>query len=128
VAAALSNTIILAFFIFLNIVLAKFDASRIERGKRIKHGINGLIYAVVTLAAFFISKSIFLIPVILFTRLIVFNIALSEFRGFKWYYISTERKSVIDNFVYKIFGSNGRLMYQTYITLLIVLLIFLYGL
>lgn len=118
----------LLIFSVLNVALAFLDAHQILKGKWIKHGVNAGIYLGMLVVPYLLFHNILFIVALLFTRLIVFNITLSLFRGLKWDYVTPENppKSLIDRWAKKIFGMNGKLMYGTYAVVFTLLLIFSY--
>lgn len=100
---------ILAFFVFIavNIQLAKLDASKIKQGKRIYHGINGLVYIGLLVPVYLLTHSISLVIGLCLLRIPVFNTALNYFRGLPLTYLSDSTTSIIDqitNFIPKKIG------------------------
>ena len=83
----------------------------------IKHGLNGLVYAGMLAIPHFLFANYWLIGALLFNRLMVFNIALSIFRGLKWDYISREPAAITDKIAKAVFGMNGMLMYGVYLAI-----------
>lgn len=116
----------IGIFFFANIILAKIDAAQFAKSKFVKHGINALEYGAMIAVPYHLFKDYWLIGALLFLRLLVFNISLSLFRKLKWYYVSPERKSIIDRIAFSIFGYNGKLMYAVYLAVLICLICKIY--
>jgi len=114
---------IIIIFSLLNIVLADIDAHKIEQGKVIKHGINGLIYLGLLGFAFFFTKDFWLLAVLCFDRLIFFNLSLNIFRKLPFLYVSKEPKSIVDKLALKVFGKNGGVMYLVYAVIFILLIV-----
>lgn len=106
--------IITISFAIVNIVLAFIDSRKIIKSKTINHAVNAAIYCTMVAIPVFILHNYWLIGALLFTRLLVFNIALSLFRGKKWDYISPSPTAVTDRMAKAVFGNNGRLMYMVY--------------
>lgn len=113
--------LLFVIFVIANIALAKIDADKIKQGKRIYHGINGLVYSGLLLLAFLITHSWTVVLGLALLRIPVFNTTLNYFRGLPLTYLSNSTTSIIDqltNFIPKTIG------YWTYtITLLITSLI-----
>ena len=116
----------IALFSLLNIGLAKIDATLIFNSKRIKHGINGLVYLSIILVPYFIFKNYWLIAALLFDRLLFFNLFLSYFRGVGWLYMPLNPKSIVDKIARIIFYNNGALMYLVYLIILSSLILICY--
>jgi hypothetical protein len=110
--------IILAY-ILVNIILAKIDAWKIKHNKRIRHGINALIYCVLIAPTFFISWSY---PIaMLALRRIVFDTALNMFRGLPYDYISATTTSIIDRISYDFQKEWGYFAYYMIFVVIIIL-------
>ena len=107
----------ITIFTIVNIFLAQIDSRKIGENKLIKHGLNGLVYAAILAVPYFLFSNYWLIGALLFNRLLVFNIALSVFRGLKWDYISPEPKAITDKLAKAVFRNNGMLMYGVYLTI-----------
>ena len=118
----------LLIFAVLNISLAFIDAHKIFKGNTINHVINAAVYIAMVAVSFFIFHNVWLIIALLFNRLLVFNIALSLFRGLNWDYVTPENppKSIIDRIAKMVFGMNGKLMYGVYAAVFIVLIIIIF--
>lgn len=113
----------LLIFAVINVALAFVDAHKILKGKWILHGVNAAVYIAMCAGAWFLFKNIWLIAALLFNRLLVFNIALSLFRGLKWDYMPITPLSITDKLAKKVFGINGKLMYAVYAVIFIALII-----
>lgn len=110
--------IILAY-ILVNIILAKIDAWKIKHNKRIRHGINALVYCALIAPTFFISWHY---PIaMLALRRIVFDTALNMFRGLPYDYISATTTSIIDRISYDFQKEWG---YFAYYMIFVVIIIF----
>ena len=90
------NVIILTSFILINFYLAKKDAEKIKQGKKILHGINGLVYAVLTGVVYLLTHSWLVCLGVLILRVPIFNTALNYYRGLDLEYISSSTTSIID--------------------------------
>jgi hypothetical protein len=101
-------------FSLLNIGLAKIDATLIFNSKIIKHGINGLVYLSILAVPYFVFHNYWLVAVLLFDRLLFFNLFLSYFRGIGWLYIDQDPEAITDKIAKFIFGTKGLLMYVVY--------------
>ena len=113
----------IAAFSLLNVGLAKIDAILIFNSKSIKHGINGLVYLSILTVPYFIFHNYWLMAVLLFDRLLFFNLFLSHFRGVGWLYMPLNPKSIVDKVARIIFYNNGALMYLVYAVIFISLII-----
>lgn len=103
----LIRIIIAVVFIALNVVLANIDAKKIKQGKKILHGINGLVYGLLVALGYVLTHSWLVVIGLLLIRIPVFNTALNYFRGLKLTYLSDSTTSIIDrltNFVPKKIG------------------------
>jgi len=105
----------LIIFTVINVILAAVDAAKIKKGKRISHGINAAVYIAAVAATYFLFHNFWLIGALLFNRLLVFNIALSLFRGLPFDYITPVPAAITDKIAKAIFGRNGKLMYLFYL-------------
>ncbi len=118
----------LIIFTIANIVMAFVDSRKINKGKWVKHGINGALYIAIVAIPYFIFNNWWLVGALLFNRLLVFNIALSLFRGLKWDYITPEKppKAITDKLAKMVFGMNGKLMYGVYLVIFIAFLVIIF--
>lgn len=98
-----------------NVGNAYIDAHRIMMGKRIYHGVNFVIYCMVTAGICWVGHfeiaAIALIVVSAFcNRQLAFDIPLNIMRGLKWDYVSLAKppKSITDRIEIWLFGYNGR--------------------
>jgi len=114
----------LIIFSVVNILLADADANLIIKGKWIKHGINGLVYAAMLAVPYFIFHNYWLMAALLMNRLLFFNIFLSLFRKLDWDYMSEYPKAITDKIQKFIFGTHGKAMYAIYF-IIFTLLIYL---
>lgn len=101
--------------IIFNLLNAWHDAERIRLQKRIYHGINfgvyALLFGVLCWAFHWNVGVIALFSVSAFCcRNISFDIPLSLRRGLKWDYVSTAKppKSILDRIEIRVFGYNGK--------------------
>ena len=113
-----------------NLLNAAHDAYRIGLHKRIYHGVNFGVYAL--LCSLLCWKSHWNIGVItLFcvsafcNRQLGFDVPLNRFRGLKWDYVSLAKppKSILDRIEIRLFGYNGRAPLVMYATVWVVCLI-----
>jgi len=114
--------LLLITFVLINIELANIDANKIRQGKRIYHGINGLVYSGLLSLAFLITHSWTAVLGLAILRIPVFNTSLNHLRGLPLTYLSDSTTSIIDqltNFIPKKIG------YWTYTAILLVLSIIL---
>ena len=118
-------TFTIVAFSLLNIGLAKIDATLIFNSKRIKHGINGLVYISILAVPYFVFHNYWLMAVLLFDRLLFFNLFLSHFRGVGWLYMPLNPDAISDKIAKFIFGMDAGKMYLTYIVLFLILICFL---
>ena len=109
-------------FTLLNVILAYTDAHKIINNQAINHTINAVVYLGALGISVIILKDYWLVPTILLIRLLIFNIALSLFRGKKWDYVPLTPLSTIDRLANMIF-KNGRQMYFTYTIILFICLL-----
>lgn len=109
-------------FAVINVVLAYIDAHKIINNQAINHTINAVVYLGALGISVIILKDYWLVPTILLIRLLIFNIALSLFRGKKWDYVPLTPLSTIDRLANMVF-KNGRQMYFTYTIILFVCLL-----
>ena len=116
--------LLLITFILTNISLAFIDANKIKQGKRIYHGINGLIYFSFLLLVYIAIPNSNLLTMLGLSllRIPVFNTSLNYFRGLPLTYLSDSTTSIIDqltNFIPKKIG------YWTYTAILLTISIIL---
>ena len=112
---------ILLAYILVNIILAKVDAWKIKHNKRIRHGINALIYCVLIAPTLYISWTY---PIaMLALRRIVFDTALNLFRGLPFDYISSTTTSIIDRISYDFQKEWGYFAY--YMIFVVIIILFL---
>ena len=110
----------LPIFTVINIIMAFIDSRVIGKGRKVLHGINGLIYISMVAVPVWWFENYWLIGAMLFDRLLFFNISLSLFRGLRWTYISPAPKAITDRMAKAVFGNRGKLMYGVYLILFIV--------
>lgn len=98
-----------------NLLNAVHDANRIRLYKRIYHGLNFGVYALLVALlcwkAHWNAGVITLFCVSSFcNRQLSFDIPLNRFRGLKWDYVSLAKppKAVLDRIEIRLFGYNGR--------------------
>ena len=115
------NIIIILLFPFINIGLASLDAMAIKRGKRILHGVNGLVYCALLVPVWLLTHNYYLVASLLFCRLLFFNIPLNLFRELVWYYRPLKPKSIVDKIGNLI--PHAQLMYIIYAASFIILTI-----
>jgi len=121
----LLKLIIALIYAGLNILHAKHDAWRIFDGRRIYHGINGLVHVLILIPVYFYTKEWFFVIGLLSLRRIVFDTALNIFRGLRFDYISATTTSIIDRLSYNIQKRYGYVMYYGMFFLLVLLSIIL---
>jgi hypothetical protein len=103
-------------FVVFNIILAYFDARRINRNARIYHGINGAVYSVLLLLVYLLTRDWMLIIGLAILRIPVFNTALNYFRDKELTYLSESTTSIIDQFTN---STPKKIGYWTYHTVLL---------
>jgi hypothetical protein len=109
----------------LNILHAKHDAWRIFDGRRIYHGINGLVHVMLVGIVLIYTKEWFFAIGLLSLRRIVFDTALNIFRGLRFDYISASTTSIIDRISYRFQKQYGYVIYYGMFFLLVLLSIIL---
>lgn len=82
-------------YIAFCIWLAKNNATRIKKGKKINHKLNGGIHILASILAGCLIHWV-LFPLILLTARIFFNSALNLFRNLDLFYVSPDPKSWVD--------------------------------
>lgn len=107
----LLEIILVVLYAGLNILHAKHDAWRIFDGRRIYHGINGLVHVLVLVPVYFYTKDWFFIIGLLSLRRIVFDTALNLFRELRFDYISSSTTSIIDRLSYNFQKRYGYVVY-----------------
>lgn len=111
--------------VVFNIFLAKIDANKIKKNRKIYHGENALIYFVVAGFASAITMGedwwdfLKLLVIMGLVRSIVFDIALNLFRKLKWNYTSNSTTSILDKIENKLLGKYRKYNYFIYLILLI---------
>ncbi len=113
----------ITIFIFINLLLALIDSRLIGKKRKILHGFNALAYIGMLAIPYFSFHNYWLIAVLLFERLLIFNISLSLFRGLNWAYISPDPNAITDKIAKKIFSKNGKVMYSVYFLIFIAITI-----
>lgn len=106
-----AELIIAIIYVGLNILHAKHDAWRIFDGRRIYHGINGLVHIVILIPVYFYTRDWFFVIGLLSIRRIVFDTALNIFRGLRFDYISSSTTSIIDRLSYNFQKRYGYVIY-----------------
>jgi hypothetical protein len=108
----LLNQALLAAFNYGN---SRIDAYRILRNKRIAHGINFVVYAILVgllcwLGRYDVWEIIIFCISAFCNRQFSFDISLNLRRGLKWDYVSLANppKSITDRIEIRLFGYNGR--------------------
>jgi hypothetical protein len=121
----ITKLILLAIFTLINIALAKYDAWKIKHNKWIYHGINAVVYLILLIYPYILTKDWFFMIGLLSLRRIVFDTALNLFRGLRFDYISATTTSVIDRLSYSFQAKYGYIPYYGMFFILIMLSIFL---
>jgi hypothetical protein len=121
----LTKLILLALFTCINIALARYDAWKIKHNKWIYHGINAMVYLILLIYPYILTKDWLFIIGLLSLRRIVFDTALNLFRGLRFDYISSTTTSIIDRLSYKFQAKYGYIPYYGMFFILIMLSIFL---
>lgn len=107
----LFEIILVIIYAGLNILHAKYDAWRILDGRRIYHGLNGLVHVAILIPVYYYTKDLFFVIGLLSLRRIVFDTALNLFRGLRFDYISSTTTSVIDRLSYDFQKRYGYVIY-----------------
>lgn len=102
------------------ILFALLNAKLIEGGKRIYHGLNGLLHLGVAIAGFYFFNWQTGLACLFIAR-VVFDWSLSLFRGLPLGYVSLNPKSIVDQVEKKVFGLNGISPKILYIIIIIIL-------
>jgi hypothetical protein len=121
----LTKLIVLGIFTLINIALAKYDSWRIANHKRVYHGVNALVYLLLLIYPYILTKDWFFMIALLSLRRIVFDTALNLFRGLRFDYISSTTTSVIDRLSYDFQAKYGYFVYYGMFFILIILSIFI---
>jgi hypothetical protein len=121
----LTKLILLALFTCINIALAKYDAWKIANHKWIYHGINAVVYLILLIYPYILTKDWFFMIGLLSLRRIVFDTALNLFRGLRFDYISATTTSIIDRLSYKFQAKYGYIPYYGMFFILIMLSLFI---
>lgn len=117
----LLNITIVLIFSIINIALAKIDAWKISRGRRIYHGINASLYLILVTILYIWTKNEAICLGVLAVRRIVFDTALNLFRGLRFDYISRKTTSIIDRISYKFQAQFGYIPYYGIFFIIIIL-------
>lgn len=105
-----------------NILNAYHDAQRIEAGKRIFHGLNGLLYLALCTGLYFAYRPEWSgVVCVILLRKLVFDLALNTFRGLPLFYFSRKTGSIIDKWTLRIVGNNMILLYSLITAAIIIL-------
>lgn len=113
-----------------NQVNAWYDAGRIKANKRIYHGVNFGVFALLCAAICWVAHwnvgviTLFLVSAFC-NRQLTFDIPLNLRRGLPWYYVTPEKppKSITDRIEIRLFGYNGRAPVVLYAAVWVVCLI-----
>jgi hypothetical protein len=98
----------------LNVALAQWDAGLMADKKTINHNLNAVVYIILLVPVFLISKNWVLIASLCLDRLLFFNISLNLYRKLKWNYMPQFPNSKVDMISNFIFFRNGYLQYAVY--------------
>lgn len=98
------------------------DSILISRGKKILHGINGLIYILAVVPAYIITDDLYLVAGLFVIRRLVFDVSLNLFRGLPYNYTSKTTTSITDRLLYGLQNKLG-IVYYLILVVSIVLLI-----
>mgnify|MGYP003495015496 FL=1 len=101
-----------AFLIAFNIWMARYHSRLLKRDKKIKHGLWGLSYVVLSVAITCFLGDLWLLIACFLLRKFLFDISLNLYNGRGIFHVSTETTSIIDWIHYKLFGVNSEI-YQT---------------
>jgi uncharacterized membrane protein YozB (DUF420 family) len=115
--------VLIGIFTLINLFLARIDADKIKAGKKIYHGVNGVIYGILICFSFFITHSYLTIISLAILRIPVFNTALNVMRGLPATYVSKNTTSLIDKWTYRIIEKLGYWTYNVIILGIAILLI-----
>lgn len=118
------NVIFFVIFLLINIGLAKIDSNLIKKGKKIKHGLNAVIYFILLGIPYYFTKDWFLIGGLALLRIPIFNTFLNGFRGKELDYISDSTTSIIDKITNWIPKKIGYWVYNSIILLISLVLSF----
>ena len=108
IAAYLSQVFLIAF----NIWMARYHSRLLKKDKKIKHGIWGGLYLVLSAAITCFLGDLWLLISCILLRKFLFDIALNLYNGRGPFHVSTETTSVIDRIHYKLFNIHSEI-YQT---------------
>lgn len=121
----LVKLLIVILFIAINIALAKYDSWKIANHKRIYHGVNAVVYLILLVYPYIVTKDWFFMIALLSLRRIVFDTALNLFRGLRFDYISSTTTSIIDRLSYDFQAKFGYFIYYGIFILITILSILL---
>lgn len=116
--------VLIVLFTLANIVLAKIDAVKIKKNKRIRHAINAIVYVLLILLfckVLTVSKIIGLLLI----RIPVFNTFLNVFRGHPACHISHTTTSIIDQNTNRVIEKMGYWTYHGILYVAATILIFI---
>ena len=109
IAAYLSQV----FLILFNIWMAHYHSRLLKKGKKIKHGIWGGLYLVLSVAITYFFGDLWLLISSLLLRKFLFDIALNlSIPGRGVFHVSTETTSILDRVHFWAFGKHSEI-YQT---------------
>lgn len=118
------NLFFIVFFLAVNLLMAYYDAWRIQRNMRIRHAINTLVYCTF-IAIFWKWMTIVKILGLLLIRIPVFNTALNYFRDLPFIYLSRSTTSIVDKVMNNFIRKVGYWTYSLAVFILAIILIVL---
>lgn len=106
-------------YIAFSIALAKNNAIRISKDKKIYHFWQGLCHII---SGIFLSLSYdwIMLPTILLTARLFFSTSLNLFRGFSPFYVTSSPTAFIDRWEQAIFGRHGEQPFFMYLFLWVI--------
>lgn len=109
-------------YIIACIAFAEINKQWIFKGKRIYHGLNGLLHiSFAVVALFFLSWQVAIASLMI--GRVTFDTALNLFRGLPIGYVPFKPKSIVDRVEKSVFGYNGIAPKIIYIVAAIIILI-----
>lgn len=101
-----------AFLIAFNIWMARYHSRLLKRDKKIKHGLWGLSYVVLSVAITCFLGDLWLLIACFLLRKFLFDISLNLYNGRGIFFVSKETTSIIDRVHFWAFGVYSEI-YQT---------------
>lgn len=98
-----------AFLIAFNIWMARYHSRLLKRDKKIKHGLWGLSYVVLSVAITCFLGDLWLLIACFLLRKFLFDISLNLYNGRGIFFVSKETTSIIDRVHYWAFNIHSEI-------------------